>query len=180
MDWKEIGATVANAAPLLGSLLGPGGTAAGTAIKLIANALGVEEKPEAVAAAIAADPSALLKLKELEFTHKVELEKILLERERLDMQDRASARSREIETTKATGKPDRNLFALAWLGVLGYLALIVYLIAYGLPKMTAELALMVGNLIGIVGAKYSSIYDYFFGSSKGSVEKTAMLAQKDN
>lgn len=180
MDWKEIGLKVASYAPILGTLLGPGGTAAGAVIKLIANTLGVEEKPEAVASAIENNPDALLKLKELEFTHKVELEKLLLERDRLDMQDKASARAREIETTKTTGKRDGNLFALAWLGVIGYLALIVYLIGWGVPKMTAEMALMVGNLIGIVGAKYSSIYDYFFGSSRGSSDKTDLLAQKDN
>jgi hypothetical protein len=173
---KETLSKITGAAPLIGSLLGPGGAAAGTMIKLIAGNLGVEETPQAVEAAIQNNPDALLKLKELEFTHRIELGKILLERDRLELSDKASARGREVEMTKATGKRDGNLYALAWLGILGYLAIIIYLIGWGLPKMTAEIALMVGNLIGIVGAKYSGIFDYFFGSSKGSADKTAIMA----
>lgn len=73
-----------------------------------------------------------------------------------------------------------NLFILALVGAFGYLGLIIYLIHYGLPQMSPELALMVGNLMGIVGAKYSGIYDYFFGSSKGSAEKNQYLNQEKN
>ena len=153
-------------------------------MKLVASALGVEPSEEAIAAEIQQNPEALLKLKELESTHRIELEKLLLEKERIRLQDVQNARQRQTETEKSTGKRDMNLYVLAWFGVLGYLALIIYLIAFGLPKMTVELALMVGNLIGIVGGKYSSIYDYFFGSSQGSAHKTAtidtMMEKKGN
>lgn len=172
---KDTLAKITSAAPMIGALLGPGGAAAGMVIKMAAAALGVEPTPEAIEAQIASNPDALLKFKELEATHKIEWEKLLIEKERIRLQDVQSARQRQTESERATGKRDMNLYALAWLGVLGYLSLIIYLIAVGLPKMTPELALMVGNLIGIVGAKYSGIFDYFFGSSQGSAHKTAIM-----
>lgn len=176
---KETLAKITRVAPLIGSLLGPGGAAAGAVIKMAASALGVEEKPEAIEAEILANPDALLKFKEMEAGHKVEFEKLLLERERIRLADVQDARKRQTDSEKITGKSDGNLYAMAWLGILGYLGLIVYLIRWGLPEMTPELALMVGNLIGIVGAKYSGIFDYFFGSSQGSAQKTAMLSRKE-
>ena len=69
-----------NVAPALATAaLGPAG---GLVVKAISEKLGVEETPEAVAAAISADPNAALKLAEID-TKQFELE----------VTDRASARS---------------------------------------------------------------------------------------
>ena len=176
---KETLAKITNAAPFIGACLGPGGAVAGTAIKMIAGALGVEATPPSIEAALQNNPEALLKIKELELNHKLDWERLLLEEEKTRLADIQSARVRQTESEKATGKRDGNLYALAWLGICGYLGLLIYIIGWGLPKMSAELALMVGNLIGIVGGKYSSIYDYFFGSSKGSSDKNSMLSAKE-
>jgi hypothetical protein len=62
MDWKDIASTVGKAAPILGTLLGgPAGAAVGS---IIASALGTGNDPAEVERAIAADPQALLKLRE--------------------------------------------------------------------------------------------------------------------
>ena len=69
-SWGNVVNTISGAAPLIGSLFGPGGAAVGAVasagLKLVATALGCEPTQDAITAAIAADPNALLKLKEME------------------------------------------------------------------------------------------------------------------
>lgn len=79
MDWKDIAGIVGKAAPLLGgALLGPAGAVGG---KLIAAALGVDEAPDKVAAALQADPQAAIKLAEIEANNKTQLQRMTLEAE---------------------------------------------------------------------------------------------------
>lgn len=184
MEWNELAGAVKKYAPVLGSVVGnfvPGAGALGTGISLIASAFGVEDenpKPEQLYKAIQADPDAAIKLRRIETENQQALANIALKQEEIRLQDVGSARQRQIEHEKNTGKSDKNLYALAWLGILGYLGLIIYIIHWGLPDMTPAVALMVGNLIGIVGSKYSGIYDYFFGTSKSSAEKTKLLGSQ--
>lgn len=76
----KVGKKIAAAgAPLLGGLLGgPAGAAVGT---IVAEALGVENDPDAIERAISVDPDAAVKLAEIEATHKVELRRIALQAE---------------------------------------------------------------------------------------------------
>lgn len=175
MDWKNIGQKIISFAPSIGgALLGPGGAAGGMAVKALAGAFGLAEKevtPEKINSLINSDPEFALKAKVADNDFLVKMRELDIKELETRLEDTDSARQREVEITKATGKKDANLYMLAWLGVLGYLGLIIYIIHWGLPKMSPEAALMVGNLVGVVGAKYSGIYDYFFGSSKGSAEK---------
>jgi hypothetical protein len=174
MDWKDLAATVSKAAPLLGTLVGgPAGGAAGTAVKLIAGALGVEESPQAIEAEIRANPDAYMKLKEIEATHKVEIEKLIIEQERMRLADVSGARSREVEVTKATGKRDINLYVLAWTLVIGFFVLMGVLICKPLPDDSTGVVFM---LFGTLAGSFGAVVQYFFGSSKSSSEKTALLA----
>ncbi|MCE5256052.1 MAG: hypothetical protein LLF89_04315 [Spirochaetaceae bacterium] len=175
MDWKDLGKKVGAAGlTVLGTALaGPAGATIGGMVGQAIFGDGSDDiSAEKINTALS-NPDTLLKLKQFELDHQIEINKLVLEQTRLELGDKASARSREVETTKATGKRDTNLYALAWLGILGYMAILVYLISCGLPKMSAELALMVGNLIGIVGAKFSTIYDYFFGAGKELINQRA-------
>lgn len=64
MNWSDVAETVAQSAPALGgALAGPAGAGIGT---LIARALGVDDNPQAVAAAMQADLQAALKVREVE------------------------------------------------------------------------------------------------------------------
>ena len=64
MNWSDVAEKVGQAAPMLGGLLGgPAGAGVG---RLIAGALGVEDDPAAVEAALRADSDAALKLRALE------------------------------------------------------------------------------------------------------------------
>lgn len=74
MDWKSIGRAVGTAAPVLGTLLGgPAGAAVGS---LIASTLGTDNSPDAVNAVLAADPTALAKVQELQINAKIQLQQI--------------------------------------------------------------------------------------------------------
>ena len=64
MQWADVADTIGKAAPALGGVLaGPAGSGIGT---LIARALGVDDKPEAVAQAVQQDPQAAIRLREIE------------------------------------------------------------------------------------------------------------------
>ena len=82
-SWGNIVNAISAAAPILGSLFGPAGTAvgaiAGAGLKLAANALGCEPTQAAISAAIVNDPNAELKLKEFEMAHQLELQKLSIQ-----------------------------------------------------------------------------------------------------
>jgi hypothetical protein len=66
------------------------------------------------------------------------------------------------------------MYVLGALIVLGFMALLGILIFVGVPDVNMELLyLAVGALIGYSG----NVIQYFFGSSKGSSDKTKMLKQ---
>lgn len=172
--WDYVKPIIGTAAPLLGTALGgPAGAAAGT---LVASVLGVENKPDAVAEAIKVNPEAALKLKELEMNNAVELQKIILQAEQMRLADVASARQREVDTTKATGKRDINLYTLAWVLVVGFFVLVGTLIFKELPKDSNGVIFM---LFGSLSAGFGAVTQYFFGSSRGSDTKTQMLVKKE-
>jgi len=95
MDWQDIAKIIMNNAPTLGALVGsviPGaGTAAGGAIgigiKTIASAFGLSEDatPEAIDAAIKADPQAELKLRLAEMDYRVKMRDLDIEEMRVEM-----------------------------------------------------------------------------------------------
>ena len=172
MQWKDVGDIVGKAAPVIGSLFGPAGTAVGT---LVAGALGVDNTPEAVAAAINGDPGALLKIKELELRHKERLEELQLDVLKTHLQDVQDARSRQVEHEKATGKTDTNLYVLAWTIVIGFLSLVVVLLFVKVPDDSTGVVFM---LFGALSAAFGAVIQYFFGSSKSSSDKTKMLIGK--
>ncbi len=67
MNWKDLGKKIAGiGAPIVGGMLGgPAGAAVG---KRLAGMLGVEDRPEAVEAYVAAHPEAAARLREIEAT----------------------------------------------------------------------------------------------------------------
>jgi hypothetical protein len=174
MDWKEIGKTlVSQGVPLLGGLLGgPAGAIAG---KVVAGLFDADPgSPESVMNAIQQDPEAMRKLREFELTHQQKLQELQLEETKAFLADVQSARNMNIEETKATGKRDFNLYALAWTLVAGFFILIGILIFKELPKDSNDVIFM---LFGTLSAGFGSVIGYFFGTSKSSVEKTELLAK---
>ena len=126
-----------------------------------------------------ADPSAILKFKEFELNNKVELQKILLEKDRLDMQKEQSrladiqdARGREKAIVQATGKRDINQYVLAWLVVGLFFLLVGILMFVNLPVSNVG---PINQLFGAMATGFGMVLSYYFGSSKGSADKTATM-----
>ncbi len=106
MDWKALGKKVVKlGAPLLGTALGgPGGGAVGA---IVGNMFGVDSSdPSVIDAAISADPQALVKLKEIQLEHKVELERIALEHTRIESEERRANLAQVNETMRAESKSE--------------------------------------------------------------------------
>jgi hypothetical protein len=182
--FQKIGDSIADFAPGIATILTATGVGApiGAAVGAVgalsrAFGLGSAAKPEDVLQAISADPEIRLKAMIAENGFRAEMGRQEIEKLRVQLADVQSARSRQVESEKAIGKKDWNLYILAYLGVGLPFILVGYFIYYGLPKMTPETALMVGGFVGIILSKYGSIFDYFFGSSQGSATKSQELAQ---
>jgi len=173
MDWKEVGKQLINVGlPVLGTAIaGPtGGFAAKAAASLISAKLGIEEEnitPETITNVLA-DPNQILKLKEAELNHSIRLEELIIE-------DRKSAREREVGIVKATGTKDWNLYILAWIVVSGFFGLCWLLMKTTLPEGSNEVVFM---LFGALATGFGTVLQYFFGSSKSSADKTKLIAEK--
>ena len=178
MDLKDIISKITSAAPLLGSLFGPGGTLIGTGVKLLSSALGVEPTEQAVMAELSTNPDALLKLKEFEGNNKVELEKLAIQRAAMDFADTADARKRQVEHEKSTGKTDTNLYILAWVIIIGFFFLTGMLLYFSYQgKSIVDSTGVLFMLLGTLSTAFGLVVGYFFGSSKGSADKQSIIAR---
>jgi len=174
--WNRVKDLIGGAAPLVGTLVGgPAGGAVGT---LLSSALGVEDTPEAIETELRGNPEALVKVRELELTHKTKFEELALENTRAHLADRQDARVAEIERMKA-GASNRFMYTLAVLVTAGFFLLCGVLMfkTSAIPEGSREVAFV---LFGTLSTAFGGVMQYFFGSSKGSSEKTSLLANKGN
>ena len=180
MDWKDVAATVGKTAPLLGTLLGgPAGAALAAAGALAAHALGTEPSASAVAAAVATDPAAAVKLRQIELDNATQLQALAVQAEanrlaadtaalQTAAADRADARRREQAVR------DNTTRVLAYALVGGFLAT-CGAVLFGLARVDSAI---VGALLGYLSAKAEQVVAYYFGSSAGSARKDSMLAEQ--
>lgn len=172
--WSTIGKAVSKIAPILGNAIVPG--LGGIAGSLISEVLNVVNEPEAIEKALQTiTPEQAAKLKEVEIANRAKLIDISAELDKAYLLDRQSARSREIEITRATGKRDLNLYILAWTIIGGFFGLCGLLLFRQIPAGQNEIVFM---LFGGLAAGFATVLGYFFGSSKGSADKNALLAAK--
>ena len=178
--WDNIKELIGTSAPVIGTLLG--GPAGGAVGGLISKVLGVDNTPEAIELALMNNPDALVKIKELETSKELAILQAELEHKRIDvgsvidnrkldnekdqmfLSDKQSARSRQTDSEKATGKVDVALYVIAGVIVVAFFVSILALIFITLDKQsgTYELLLM---LFGALTTKFGTVVDYFFGSS---------------
>jgi hypothetical protein len=178
MEWLEVGKKLASVGlTTLGTVVaGPAGGAIGALLgKAISGDGHQEVTPESIMKVVG-DPEAIMKMKQFELEHALELEKLALEAERLRLTDVAGARSREVETTKTVGKRDINLYVLSWVLVLGFFVLVGLLMFRQLPPDSTGVVFM---LFGALSTGFGQVMQYFFGSSKSSSDKTELLAQAE-
>jgi hypothetical protein len=175
MDWKEIGAEVANSAPVLGGLLlGPAGGAIGS---IIASALGTPADANAVQAALKANPDAAVKLRQIEADQATRLRELAVTAENNRLVDVQNARAMQVA---ALGQEDVfskrfvYLFALAWsLFAMAYFCAVTFVAIPPAGQRVADtiLGVLISSVIGVM-------INYFYGSTKGSMLKTQIMASK--
>ena len=171
MDWKSI---VGAVAPTLATALG--GPLAGLAVAELSGALlGRPDGTQAeVAAAVATGGGeALARIKAADQAFAVRLRELDIDLERIHQQDRNSARDREVR-----GGDRWTPRILAAVIVGGFLSMVYMVLSGYVPGLKDPMvAGMVGTLIGYVSAKADQVVSYYFGSSAGSADKTALLAK---
>lgn len=169
-DWRGIIRTVA---PTLATAVTGGNPLAGMAIGAISKALlgrpdGTEQ--DIIDLMAGATPETLAKLKEVETDFKIKMEELGVKVHELDVQDRGSARAKEIATGDVTPK------VLAGAYTLGYFILLGSVMMWGIPA-DGGAGQVITALIGALTAIQLQIANYYFGSSKGSSDKTKMLTK---
>ena len=158
-------------APMLGTALG--GPLGGAAAAFIADKLGIESKTvEAVSEVLNSgkmtpDQISAIKLAEMDFKKFLESNKIKMEE--IAAADRNSARNREVQVKDNTNK------ILAFTVVGAFIAMVGATLM-GFAKVESVLA---GTLVGYLSAKAEQVLAYYFGSSAGSKDKTALLAKAE-
>lgn len=56
-------------------------------------------------------------------------------------------------------------------GSLSFIGLVIFIIITGLTNLDSNTSLLIGTALGTIGSQYQKIYEYYFGSSKGSKDK---------
>ena len=168
-DWKSVVGTVA---PLLGTALG--GPFGGVAGKMIQDALGVDSESAAIVE-LQTNPDALISLRQVEADFKIKMKEIGIAEDQLHADDRDSAR--KLAIAKGTGF-QAVLTVVFMVGYFGLMGLFLMQEATDLPQLNDWQRGQVGVLIGVLTAAIPQLLAFWFGSSKGSKEKTAMMGNK--
>ena len=165
MDWKTALRTIA---PTAATILG--GPLAGLAVEALGQALGMEEptvrKVQDALTQGQLTGEQILALKTAEQALVVKLRELDIRVEEIEQSDRASARTREAAVKDNTNK------VLAYTVVGAFVAIVVSVL-FGGAQVDTVLA---GTLVGYLSAKAEQVLAYYFGSTKGSADKTALLA----
>ncbi len=192
MNWKDVEAAAPAGLKLLGTALAmtgigaPVGALVGGLGAIVAHVIGQEPTPGNVAAAML-DPALQEKLLELQETNKGDLQKMILQRDIAQMADettqqaqvladKQSARARDtaLITTGRTNWRADLMLAGAYLSIGG---IILSLVVTHIDPGGAIFALML-----MLATKFSSMvgtaFDFEYGSSRGSMEKTQALASQ--
>jgi len=97
-----------------------------------------------------------------------------LEMYEIDRLDRADARAREREYVKS-GKKDWMMFATGITALLSFIGMVIAVIMY--PEKYQDNPIF-HQLMGVIEGVALTIFAYYYGSSKGSRDKTTLLGKK--
>lgn len=158
MSWSDLGKTIAGYAPLLGSVVG--GPAGGAIGSVLASAFGSENTPLSIIAAIESDPEAAIKLKQVELTHKVELEKIAVDLAKTEILDKQSARKEHKHS---------NMPSILSVALTVFIIGIVSTLFYTEPPTGAREVLFM--ILGVVIKEWSNSLHYWYGTTRSSANK---------
>ena len=151
------------AAPGLATIVA--GPLGGAAVSAIASKLGVSDTVAAVTEALQADPEAAQKLAEID-----------LKQFQLENEDRASARHMQEVALQQDSWFAKN-FLYMFTSVWSVFAMAFFAMAsfFTIPEANTRI---VDTIIGVlIGTVLTGFFNFFFGSSKGSKDKTDALVK---
>jgi hypothetical protein len=171
----DLSSILAKAAPwLAAAAAGPAGLA-GMAIKTVAEALGAtpETEPGELAAAVAgATPEQLTALKQAEMDFKLRMQELgfkqIADLEAIAAGDRKDARAMQV------ARPSVMPALLSASITAGYFLVLVGMMTDWL-KLSDSQALLI--MLGSLSTAWGGVIAYWFGSTRSSESKTALLAQ---
>lgn len=181
MNWSDIGGIVGRAAPIVGTLLGgPAGAAVGA---LVASALNVPNDPDAVNVALAGNPDAMVRIKELQTNARLQLEQLAVtaENNRLQAagaQYAAEAADRDSARQLAAKQPnDMVRPALTFVMLGGSLFVVVaVLIGWATEAIKDPVAsLTIGMVLGLWLGMTKEVMGFWFGMTRESQKQNAIV-----
>jgi hypothetical protein len=157
-------------APTLATLLG--GPLAGLAVDLLGPKLGITDATkDKITAALQNGQltgEQIVAIKQAELEAKAKEDELGFKFAELEFKDMDSARQREMAVKDNTNKVLAYTIVGAFIAMIGATLL-------GLAKVDSALT---GTLVGYLSAKAEQVCAYYFGSTKGSADKTRLLAGK--
>lgn len=153
---SNLSSVVSKVAPILGGALSAINPVSGFIISSIAKLFGADpNNQQDIIDKINADADAALKLKQFELEHQYDLHRIVVE-------DKKSARDREVQIVRATGKRDWVVDFIALFMIIGFFSIIMIVSFTKMDQSDHDiLYLLVGQLSG----GFLLIVSYYFGSS---------------
>jgi hypothetical protein len=153
MEWKDIAGLVGKAAPILGTLLGgPAGAAVGG---LVASALGTGNTPDEVSQALAINPDAAIKLKQIEADRQVHLQELLVQAAGAEIAASVAAIQSVNTTMQAEAKAD-HWPTYSWRPAIGFVFAAYIASLFLLPlldkqpvTLSADMTLAIGGILGV-------------------------------
>jgi len=169
MKWSDLSKTIGKVAPMLGTALGgPMGGAIGA---VVSSALGVSNEPEAVAAAMKADPNIVVKLKEIESQNESSLRDHTFKMLAIEQKEIDSAR-----TMQAAALGQEDLFSKRFVYYFASCLCIfgaLYITAITFFEIPTDNVRFADTCLGfILGSMFSPVVGFFFGTSFGSRKKS--------
>ena len=168
---KTLKSMLAGIAPTLGTALG--GPLGGVAMKFLADKFTGGDTGEVEDYLLSASPEALKDLKTADMEFRKHMADLGVRLEEIASQDRSDARLLAREKGLKIQGALAAFYTLGYLGTLGSFIM-------GWTNIDEGMSGMVTTLIGALGAAQLQILNFFFGSSRGSKEKTEMLTDMVN
>jgi hypothetical protein len=153
MDWSDLKSVVGKAAPILGTLVG--GPAGATIGGLIASALGTDNTPDAVSQALAVNPDAAVKLRQIESDERVKLQSMAL----AHADNEIAAQSQVVQSVNQTMQTEAKADhwpTYTWRPFIGF-AFGAYIVSlFALPifgqrpvMLSPDITLAIGGILGV-------------------------------
>ena len=163
--WHSVIDVVKKLAPTAATAIG--GPFAGLATKTIMSALGVDTEEQAVEAIASGDPDVLLKLRKVDNAFKARMRELDIKEEDLHRKDRDSAR----DLAKATSIVPQLVLSTVY--TVAY-AVVLWAFVTGKVQIQPEAQAQFGIVLGVLTAAQAQVLNFWFGSSSGSKQKTAL------